>query len=388
MVLDRGQGEAGAAWVFAVLVAIFVVFAPRAEARPQDIFTVSGVKVDRTAETVGRARELALADGNVRAFGKLLTRLTLEEDRGRLGDVSSERIGALVQDFEVEEEKTSASRYLATLTIRFQPSAVRKLLRSSGIPFTETLHKPILVLPVYESEGARVLWEDPNPWREAWARPVESETLIPIVSPLGDLNDVAIISADQALAGDADRLAQIAKRYEVDNVMVAHALLTFEPGSGIPTVRTVFQHYGPFADPTLVDSFSGTSRDGIDQFLGDVVRKIRRKMEEDWKRETVIRFDQQAELAVNVPVTDLGEWLAIRERLEAVSIVRAVNLAALTRRAARVVVQYLGGIDQLRVALAQKDVELVQEGGFWLLRLAPSLRAADPGSMAGPTANQ
>ena len=30
--------------------------------------------------------------------------------------------------------------------------------------------KPIVVLPVYQDGASIVLWDDPNPWREAWGQ--------------------------------------------------------------------------------------------------------------------------------------------------------------------------------------------------------------------------
>ena len=42
-------------------------------------------------------------------------------------------VSELVRDFEVADEKTSAVRYLARMTVRFREDAVRTLLREHGV---------------------------------------------------------------------------------------------------------------------------------------------------------------------------------------------------------------------------------------------------------------
>jgi hypothetical protein len=74
----------------------------------------------------------------------------------------------------------------------------------------------------------------------------------------------------------------------------------------------------------------------------------------------------------------LGEWLTIRERLESNAVVRRVELAALSRVDAQVILHYLGDPSQLTLALAQLDLELLEEDGFWTLALRPGETAADP----------
>ena len=137
----------GAARVIAA--AAVVALLGIAGARAGDIFQITGVDVDVTAETAAMAREQALRDGETRAFQRLLERLTLRVDHGHLPHLGVREIEGYVKDFSIAEEKTSAVRYLARLNVRFKAERVRRLLTESGLPFAETPSKPVLVLPVY-----------------------------------------------------------------------------------------------------------------------------------------------------------------------------------------------------------------------------------------------
>ncbi|MCH8835833.1 MAG: DUF2066 domain-containing protein, partial [Proteobacteria bacterium] len=197
--IDRGSLFAMCkAPLFAIVAGVLVAAgagADAARAQAIDVFEVMGVDVDVTAETAAAARGEALVDGERRAFRRLLERLTLLADRDRLPEFSRDEITAYVKDFSIAEEKASAVRYLATLNFRFKAEDVRRLLIDYALPFAETASKPLLVLPVYQAAGALLLWDDPNPWRDAWAARPTVDGLVPLMLPLGDLSDIAAIGA-------------------------------------------------------------------------------------------------------------------------------------------------------------------------------------------------
>ena len=102
------------------------------------------------------------------------------------------------------------------------------------------MRKPVLILPIYDLAAAKSLWETPNPWRKAWGDLSPHVGLVPFQLPVGDLKDVGIVGAEQAATGDQPRIKAIGNRYNVDTVMVAHALLTSGPkGEGIITVKVI-----------------------------------------------------------------------------------------------------------------------------------------------------
>jgi len=118
-----------------------------------DLFTIRSISVDSEADDANTARKLALADGQERALKMLLKKLTLDADHDRLPVVEGSQLGDFVQGFEIANEQRSERRYLADVTVRFEPYAVRVLLWTAGIPFAESVSTPIVVLPVFQSDG-------------------------------------------------------------------------------------------------------------------------------------------------------------------------------------------------------------------------------------------
>ncbi len=338
-------------------------------AAPGGIFTVTDVEVDETASAAALARGKAIAEGQKRAFLILLDRLILSADYDNLPDLEDDEIAEYVQGIEVKDEKTSSVRYLAKITYRFKPSQIRRFLRDRGIPFSETASKPVLVIPVYQLAGAQLLWDDPNPWRLAWAARDDESFPVPLKVPPGDLADVAAIGALQAMAADKPKLDAIARRYGATDTLVTVATLNMDPLQNRPGLDVSVSRFGASTrEYTHVFSFVGETGEPIDQLLLFAANEVARQVEEDWKRDNIVAFDRRPEsLRVSIPFHDMRQWIDIQNRLKAVPIIHEAEILSLSRNGARVDLRYLGDSDQLRLALAQSDLKLRKGDTTWEL---------------------
>ena len=187
------------------------------------VFTVSDIPVDATASDAVSARAQAVREGQQAGLDRLLRRLVPAEDYGRLPRASSLPIDDYVLSFEIADEELSSTRYIADLTVAYDPDAVRGLLSNGGFAFAQVPSVPVVVLPLYETGVDARLWPDENPWWQAWAEHMDSEQLLRLVLPLGDLEDMAAVSTAQAQAGDAAALGRLAARYGAEDALVVRA---------------------------------------------------------------------------------------------------------------------------------------------------------------------
>ncbi|MEQ1890167.1 MAG: DUF2066 domain-containing protein, partial [Alphaproteobacteria bacterium] len=164
---------------------------------PEEVYTVRNVAVDEKDNTASAAREIALRAARRMAFGRLARRIVLPQDLTRLPLPSDDALANLVTDFEVAGEKTSGQRYMASLTLRFDPDNVRALLRRSNVRHSETGARAVLVIPVYDGLPGRLLWEA-NGWRDGLSAAITQtgaadDRLAPLMMPLGDFEDVSAV---------------------------------------------------------------------------------------------------------------------------------------------------------------------------------------------------
>ena len=198
------------------LALIFAVFlGTTMSVQASNLFEVKNVSVDAEASSALEARGIALKNGQTRAFQVLLKRLTRVEDWPVLPIVNEQEIETFVRRFRLQDEKTSTRRYLASMSVVFEPETVLDLLRNLNIPFSETQARPMLLLPVLEDVDGYRLWDN-HWWAESWAQMDLSNIPAPMVLPLGDPEDRAMLDVEDVLLSDTQSMAALAKRYNVD----------------------------------------------------------------------------------------------------------------------------------------------------------------------------
>lgn len=334
--------------------------APGPAAVPEGLFEVRGIAVDVTAQTAAAAREQALAKGAREAFWQLIDRLTLSSDRAKIGQVSDAQIETMIRDLSVAGEKYSSVRYLATLDFTFKEEEVRSLLGRRNVPYAVTQAKTLVVLPVLRSEGSLVLWEEPNPWFDAW-RGLPGGQLVPVMVPLGDLTDVEIIGAEDAAVGEPQKIAEITTRYEASEALVPFAVLSTDAATGASEVAVALTLYGaegPRRGPTR--RYAAGEGENVEQLLARAAEATMTEVQNQWKRENLVIAGNASMESVAVPITGLNDWLTVRRRLERVQTIEKIDVVLLSRSLAVINIHHFGTAEQLGLALEQEDLILRQ----------------------------
>lgn len=343
-----------ASWV---LLAIIAFALPGVALAATSVFTVSNVPVDATSDGSAQARDIAIAQGQGIAYRELLRRLTRNADWARLPPADTVQLPNLIQGYQVTQEQSSSIHYTARITYSFKPAAIRSLLRGMGIGFSETRSRPVLLLPVYESPGQIVLFEDPNPWRAAWASHDVAGALVPVVLPSNDLEDSRTITAAQAKTASWSDVGGLAQKYGVDRVIVADAA---PQASGALTVR--LHTLSASEDSVSQASYTGGDINGE---LDQAVEAALSRLTETWKAATIIDTGVQNTLVASVPFSSLQGWLGVRRKLQQIPNLTRFNVLALSTGGAAVELGFAGTPDQLRITLAQVSLSLTQNGSTW-----------------------
>jgi hypothetical protein len=369
---------------------------------------VHGIAVDVTAATAAAAREKAHAEGHVKAMEKLLARLLPRDELALLRKLEAREVLAYVQDFQVEDERTSDVRYLASLTFRFKPEPIRELLRANGLQHAETMSKPsltfrfkpepirellranglqhaetmskpVVVLPIFGAEGEASLWGETNLWWAAWAERRPGDWLVPLVVPLGDLGDLTAIDAERALGGDADALGAIARRYGAQDVLITQAVLLGDPESGGASLQVGSARLGRHAQQTIIDNHVQDPAETLQDLLARAAAAVDAEVQESWRQSNLLRPGSQRSITVTVPVAKLADWLEVKRRLRGVAAVRRTAVTALSRGKTEVAITFVGDDEQLVLAMAQSDLNLALYPGIgWELQLIGRASAPEP----------
>lgn len=339
------------------------------------LFSVTGVQVDVTDKDAATARTRAIIEAQVKAFYRLAERLGSPEAAQKLAGMDARDIGRMLRSLSIEEERSAPGRYIGKLTIRFLPGKIRELFGRYGIDVVEEQAPPIVVLPVWKGPGGAVIWED-NLWRKAWLDLKAEQSLVPIIVPLGDLEDTSAISPDEALAGNAIKLESLMIRYEAKAILVAVA--EPDPAGGI---RAVMQGDSPLgrvnfdkiytADDGTPESAAALAAKRFDDVMLEKWRGVRIKMAAEARARA--EAERQAarpsmSLPVAVPFSGIEQWNGIRARLLGTPGVIGVDVSTIANNGAVIQLAFLDSVDVLQSSLSGEGLRLVQANGTWVLQ--------------------
>jgi hypothetical protein len=361
-------------WIVSALALVAVLVTTAIPSHPaaadQNVYVAAGIPVDLTGD-IATLREKAMLQAQRDGLKKILASIAAPDALQGLQLPDDDTITSWVQDFEIEEEKTSASRYIGKFTFRFMADPIRQFLTENNVPYAETESKAVLVLPVFTNEtGDTELWGPTNPWFAAWASRPQQPGLVPIQTPVGDLPDQNAISATQALAGDAARIQSLSERYAAGDVIVAEATLQPPGANGQRTLALSVVDYGSGGGQSAKDQVTNDSGN-IDQLLKDGVDRVASLVQNSWKQENLVDPNQRAQVKVHVPFSSLQQWVDVKRHLAQVSLIKSVNLTNLSRTGADIELTYLGDEVQFVRALGQANLMITNSGeGLQTMTLA------------------
>jgi hypothetical protein len=388
-------GERIGRFVAAALLLLGVLIAtPSAEADEQsDAYTVT-VKVDATAANAVEARRMARLDGQRKALAKAVAQLAGSSD-AKLPTLSDRTITDMVDNFEVANEHMSAVRYLADYTFHFRPARVRRLMQEAGIAIgaspqaanaaagnspagipaeNATGGRPAVMLPVFKDGAAPVLWDDPNPWRDAWAQRPARPGPARLIVPLGGAAELTVIDAPQAIAGEAEALGKIAAENGGGDAIVTLATVDRHGDELAGLAVTVKRYRQGQLTSTQAETFSRNPGESESDFMRRAVDGTAAAIERAPSQVAAGR-GPPARLTVTVPISGLAEWVAVRDRLAEVPAVRKVDLLSLNRQRALIEITYSGTPEQLKESLADADLDLGGGDPTWQVRPSDAVRS-------------
>ncbi|MDH3659616.1 MAG: DUF2066 domain-containing protein [Alphaproteobacteria bacterium] len=339
-----------------------------AQAQTVDLYTVTDIAVDATAENAVAARSQAHKQGQRDGLARLLKRLVPASDQSLIPPAASLQAERYVQNFEIAGEQLSNTRYLARMTIAFDSERVKELLQAERLPFSEKVSQPVLVLPLFKAPDGAKLWPEGNPWWAAFAKTLEAERPLRLIMPLGDLEDVGAMSIEQAENGDQLALQRLANRYGAKDGIVASAELLSDPsGDGPVSVRLGAERVGSLSRSGQPFTLNGAPGEPLASVLENAVVRLQDSLDEQWKSQHILRLDTGGLIFVDIPIESLTDWVDISRNLENLPVVSQVEIAAFAQTLVKAQIYYVGDEVGFERALDGLGLTLSREEESWLL---------------------
>lgn len=342
----------------AFALAALCAFAPgAASAQGRDnVYAVSGVYVDETAANAAAAQQAGFAAAQRIGFERLVRRLTIPDELASRGMPAAEgaALERLVLSVDVEEERRSATRYIGRLTVRFDPSSVRTLLRQYNLTIVDTRTSPVLVAPAAVGGTPE---ETLTLWRQVWAQGGFGDELVPL----------AVAPAELQGAPAWDAAAPFAQRVAAASALFATLRID---GSTATAVLVEVDADARRDRGEVVARINGADAASLRAALASLAEQASARIQNEWKARIATGGGQRARISASAVYEDQRQWERIKQALEgaAQTLISEIRIEAVGRRGALVSFSFVGERAQLAAELRRRGVSLTDT------EIGPTLR--------------
>jgi hypothetical protein len=342
-----------------IIALILLAFSSQAFAgQPADPYVVTGIPVQATAPSWVEAQTIAINSGRQKAWTQVYRRLTKQEDWSRQPVLDDTTLARLIASYTPADERRSTTRYSARMTYAFNPVAVRHLLHSQNIVYADEVVKPVLVIPMGPTYQPRSVWAT------AWLNPKYRRNAVPLFLPPA--------SAAATLAGvkfaDADwkTVGPIAAQVKANDAYLA---LASTAGNQV-TVRLKRLGFGnsePIPDVAVTIPPGTPAQNAYAAVADNTAIAIANA----WKAHAAIDYSRRSRVTCDVQIDSLAQWGTMLQKLATVPNVTDVGVTAMNIGEARVVVSYVGNLDQLHDSMTKSGFDFENNDGAWTIALTP-----------------
>mgnify|MGYP005853361539 CR=1 FL=1 len=220
---------------------------------------VKGISIDVQGKSAEDARANGWREAQRKAWEKL-----------KGPKLSDSQLEGLVSAIVIERERLGPRRYIATLGVVFDRSRAGSYL---GGAERQARSAPLLLIPVQESGGAYITFEQRTPWQRAWAEFNPGASRIDYVRLSGAGGDSVLVNFGQTTRRSRAWWRSALDQYGATDVLMAFARLHYQFPGG-PVSGTFTARYGP--DSRLLETFTleADSQDALPAMLAQAVERM------------------------------------------------------------------------------------------------------------------
>lgn len=315
----------------AIFVTIIITLFSAVAAFAGDPFTVTGIAVEGEGANAIEAQTQAHSDGQVRAAYVLIERLNANPGAAS-PEITPPVAAKMMRAMSVADEKRSSSRYFGTITVAFNPQAVRGFAQANGLKLVTEQDGPRLVIPL-----ATAGFADDALWFEAFRAGGYDNNLAPLFALPQDQFYADFINYNAASARNLDALSKIAQATGVSKVL----LISSAAG-------------GRFALTDIALDTGRTTELGTVQSVAEIAART----DEAWKMRSAAAPARAQQMQLSVLYNSHSEWQRLQRQINNSRFISSPRLDALSKDGALMTVTVNGAMSDLVSELAYDGVQI------------------------------
>ncbi len=325
-----------------------------------NVLVITDVPVEASGDNAVVAREAALKTGQEEAFKRLIQKMVAPEYQSKVVPLSSEQLIDMVRDVSVSNEKTTATKYMGSVSVRFKKAAVQSFLKSQDIPFKRQLPPPFLLVPLYQNDTGLVGLEDGNPLFASLKQSVPSSAVYQFRIPAGDTTEAEAVRAVMDNR-EAVALHPVLQKYGVSNALFVHVIQkgeTYQVKTYVyPTTRS--------SDAEVMFTVTDDRTRPV-AVAHDLLSDMARYMDKNWTEKEQARHVKKEKMQVVVPLKSVTEMGHLQKELKRIRGVDNATVKGIQNKQLLVELTFLGDAETLPERITG-PFDLVKDGDTYQL---------------------
>ena len=299
-------------------------------------YKINNVKIDIVSKDFNLTREFATERAMKKAFRRLLTWILTQNNYNQLLPnekiIDELEIKTFVSGYQIKHETFNNNNYNAEFSIMFDKRLVRQWLVKNRVNYIEKKTPTVLVIPIFELNNKKVLWDDPNLWRLLWQNQSEGKNFIPMMFPHGDAEDLISLSYEDVNLLKIDKLTNFASRYGLFYILIPSSKIIINSEDhylgvfGATIISEVKKEN--FFNEKVLKSFPGEI---LDDFLLRAINFISDEFDDYWLESNKQRAKR---IYIDVFYSSLNEWRLIMDTFQNLSEINEIKILSLSLKKA------------------------------------------------------
>ena len=326
--------------------------------------SVKGIFVDFEIKRNQDNRKSALQRSYLIGFKRYLDWITTEPENILEDIIQSIDVSSLVTSYSIANEKFNEERYSALITVNYDIEKIDTLLRKKKLKYFAGIGPKILVLPLMSFNDQLILWDDPNPWFEAWIeRPIDGN-LTEFIIPEGDVNDLITISAEDTRELSFSKIRNIALKYNVKKVMVPFLTIVKKDEKYYLSLRCFD---GLSKEILNVEITKEINESNFDLALFETLNSFTSFYDDYWVADNIKKIESQVLVEVNIMYDSFRDWTYIKKTINNSKNVKSFKVLSLSTNESLSEIKLIN-TKQFISELENNNISMKKKNNIWNIK--------------------
>jgi len=277
-----------------------------------DKYTVKDIYIEFNLNKNEGYRKKALNLAYKTALSRYLNWITLEQKEEIVKMIDSIIVKDFVSGYSIDSEKFKKNKYSALISVNFEKKKIIDLLDDKAIKYSFQAGPKTLILPLMNFNNKLILWDDPNPWFEAWlSRPLDPN-LNKFILPAGEVDDLITLSAMDAKNLQYYKLKNISVKYGAKKILVLIVNVNKKQNNYTLGLK-VFD--GLEQKEVFLEEFNFLPSDDLNKDLLKLANQFSFYYDDLWVKKNIDKNNLRSRWIVEIRYTKFNQWIKVKNRL-------------------------------------------------------------------------